>query len=95
MALTGVHLFHSFPLDRRSQLLFGFFHIVGIVATCLVYGAIGMFVRGSSLCPSLTFVYFRASESTRRHVIELSSSTSLSLIFLFTALFTFIAVSVL
>ncbi|KAF8955833.1 hypothetical protein BDZ97DRAFT_1855149 [Flammula alnicola] len=84
MALTGVHLFHSLPLDRRSQQLF----------------AIGMFVLGSLLSPSLTLVYFRASES--------SSSTSLSyldagiwvhlcrsLTFLFTALITFVAVSVL
>ncbi|KAF8972502.1 hypothetical protein BDZ97DRAFT_1781336 [Flammula alnicola] len=89
MALTGVHLFHSLPLDRRSQQLFGFFHVVGNVATCLVYEQL----QARHLC----------ARATRCHVIESSSSTSLLyleagiwvLVFLFTAPIIFIAVSVL
>ncbi|KAF8952657.1 hypothetical protein BDZ97DRAFT_1876670 [Flammula alnicola] len=111
MALTGVHLFHSLPLDRRSQQLFGFFHVVGNVATCLVYEQlVCLFLDHCYLLHSPLFIlellsFYAAMSSSHLQVqacrilkLEfgccISGSLS-SLVFLFTTLITFIAVSVL
>ncbi|KAF8957782.1 hypothetical protein BDZ97DRAFT_1844679 [Flammula alnicola] len=90
MALMGVHLFHSLPLDRRSQQLFSFFHVVGIVASCLVYKQLvsthRLVIESSS---STSLLYLEAG------IMGAPLVHCRCLVFLFTVPITFIAVSIL